>query len=105
MSLRHESARCGFLILFLILSPLSVASASEFALPASLGKVIPNFKLPDHQGKVHSLSDHAKQKVVVLALLGTECPLAKLYSLRLSKLAETYREKGVTILGIDANRQ
>jgi peroxiredoxin len=105
MSKWQESARCGLLTLCFLLLPLSVVSASEFALPASLGKVIPNFKLPDHQGKVHNLSEHTKQKVVVLALLGTECPLAKLYSLRLSKLAETYRDKGVTILGIDANRQ
>lgn len=104
MSIRHESARCG-LAICIFLTSLSVVSAAEFALPASLGKVIPNFKLPDHQGKVHHLSAHADQKVVVLALLGTECPLAKLYALRLSKLAETYREKGVSILGIDANRQ
>ena len=41
----------------------------------------------------------------MLAFLGTECPLAKLYAPRLAALAKEYESRGVVFVGIDANRQ
>ncbi len=43
--------------------------------------------------------------LIVVAFLGTECPLAKLYGPRLAELAAKYKDRGVTFLGVDANRQ
>ncbi len=42
---------------------------------------------------------------MVVAFLGTECPLARLYGPRLEQLAADYAERGVRIVGIDSNVQ
>src|SRR5262249_26772151 len=41
----------------------------------------------------------------IVAFLGTECPLSKLYGPRLDKLANEYRDQRVAFLGINSNRQ
>ena len=41
----------------------------------------------------------------MLAFLGTECPLAKLYGPRLAELQKKYADKGVQFLGVNSNRQ
>jgi peroxiredoxin/mono/diheme cytochrome c family protein len=71
---------------------------------APLGQPVSTFELPDIHGKTHSLDEHQDQ-VVVLAFLGTECPLAKLYTHRLRDLATEFASQGVAFLGIDANQQ
>jgi peroxiredoxin len=69
------------------------------------GAEVADFSLPDVHGNAHRLNDYADKKVVVIAVLGTECPLAKLYSQRLVDLAAAYEPRGVQFLGLDANRQ
>ena len=51
------------------------------------------------------LSELAGKNATVIAFLGTECPLAKLYGPRLAELSEKYAAQGVAFLAIDANRQ
>lgn len=63
------------------------------------------FGLSDYRGKLHQLSDYEDSKVVVLAFTGTECPLVKLYGPVLSRMSDEFAGKGVTFLGINANRQ
>ncbi|MBI2825966.1 MAG: redoxin domain-containing protein [Planctomycetia bacterium] len=72
---------------------------------SSIGKKIANFSARDYRGKETSLGDVAQSKLVVVAFLGTECPLAKLYGPRLAELEKQYAGKGVAFLGIDSNRQ
>ncbi|MDA7979703.1 MAG: thioredoxin family protein [Pirellulales bacterium] len=64
---------------------------------------VEDFTLQDFRGKQVSLSDFADQQLVVLAFMGTECPLARLYAPRLQELSQQYAEKGVVFLAIDAN--
>jgi peroxiredoxin len=66
---------------------------------------IADFTLRDSGGKAFALADTKQQKCVVVVFLGTECPLAKLYAPRLQKLADDYRSRGVTVIGIDSNVQ
>jgi peroxiredoxin/mono/diheme cytochrome c family protein len=63
------------------------------------------FKLRDYRGAESSLDQFAAKKVVVLAFIGCDCPVAKLYGPRLARLAKNYDAKGVQFLGIDANLQ
>ncbi len=65
---------------------------------------VENFSLPDFHGQLHTLADYP-DRVIVLAFLGTECPLAKLYALRLVELADEFSSQGVVFLGIDSNLQ
>ena len=78
-------------------------SAAETKSP--IGRAVGEFTLKDYRGKSHSLSDYKDSRLVVIAILGTECPLAKLYAPRLQTLHEKYHDSGVTFLGINANRQ
>lgn len=71
----------------------------------AIGTKVEDFALRDYRGEEHRLADDAEAKVVVLAVLGTECPLAKLYSPRLQELSERYGERGVVFIGLNANAQ
>lgn len=62
-------------------------------------------QLRDCFGKTHSLVDLKEAKTIVLAFLGTECPLAKLYGSRLQELSQIFEEDGVIFLGVCSNVQ
>jgi len=81
------------------------SSRAEDGTISPIGKKIDKFTLKDYRGKQVSLEDYKDKKLVVVAFLGTECPLAKLYAPVLSKMSKEYKSKGVVFLGINANRQ
>src|SRR5690606_28510338 len=72
---------------------------------ARIGEKVGDFSLQDYRGKPFSLTAAKDAKVVVVAFLGVECPLSKLYAPKLVKLAQDYAGKGVTVIGVDPNRQ
>ncbi len=82
---------------------LQAQAAPETASP--IGNKVNDFSLQDFRGKAHILSDSKDAPVLVVAFLGVECPLSKLYGPRLAELATEYQSKGVAFLGIDSNRQ
>jgi peroxiredoxin/mono/diheme cytochrome c family protein len=68
-------------------------------------KTLPEFVLQDHRGHEYRLADFAHSRYLVVAFLGTECPMAKLYAPRLQALADEYKAQGVGFVGVDANAQ
>ena len=80
----------------------SLSAAEKQGSP--VGRKVADFTLKDFRGKQHSLSDF-KQKTLVVAFLGTECPLAKLYAPRLALLAKEMGSKEVGFIGINSNVQ
>ncbi len=86
------------------MTPVLLLLCSAIGTP-QVGQHVGDFTLADHRGKEHRLSEYRDQQVVVLAILGTECPLAKLYGPRLSAISEKYRSRGVAFIGINANAQ
>lgn len=64
-----------------------------------------NFSARDFRGKDTSLDEVAAGKPVVVAFIGAECPLAKLYAPRLGELAREYEKRGIAFIGVDSNRQ
>lgn len=72
-------------------------------LQAAFAMECPSFELSDSYGRTHKLSG-IRQPYKVIAFLGIECPLAKLYSQRLNDLAKEF-EDSVAVIGINANRQ
>jgi peroxiredoxin/mono/diheme cytochrome c family protein len=92
----------------LLIVPLCAALAASTwakeAVAPSIGKKIDEFSLADFRGKAHALSDFKDAKLVVVAFLGVECPLSKLYAPRLESLAKEYEAKGVAFVGVDPNR-
>jgi len=80
-------------------------STSAAELESLIGRKIDGFELKDFRGETHRLSDYADSKLVVVAFLGTECPLAKLYGPRMQQLNEEFASQGVAFIGINSNRQ
>jgi peroxiredoxin len=72
---------------------------------SQIGKKIDDFSLKNQFGKEYSLADVKDAGVVVVAFVGTECPLAKLYGPRLAELAAQFKDSKVAFLAVDSNRQ
>src|SRR5262245_7469659 len=90
---------------------IAVTLAAGLAAPAigaeksPLGRTVEPFTLKDYRGKEHALADFKDSKLLVVAFVGVECPLAKLYGPKLAKLSGEFAAKGVAFLAIDANSQ
>ena len=73
--------------------------------PTEVAVLLPTFKLADARGKAYTDGDFRDASVLVVAFLGVECPLAKIYGGRLQEVAQKYESKGVRLLGVNANAQ
>lgn len=91
--------------LFACLIAVSLTVPAPAADKSLIGTPIDDFTLQDFRGKEHSLKGLKDAKLVVVAFVGAECPLAKLYGAKLGRLAKAYEPKGVAFLGIDSNAQ
>lgn len=92
--------------LYLSLFALSLFTrASLGAEENGVGTTIADFSLQDYRGKRVSLHDFKDQKGVVVAFLGCDCPLAKLYAPKLQALAKDFAHRGVAVVGINSNVQ
>ena len=58
---------------------------------------IANFTLTDIHAQKWSLDAQKDQQVIVVAFVGTQCPLAKLYAPRLAQLATAYKGSLLTL--------
>ncbi len=102
---RLRGTEMRYLLALAVIAFAMPTAAAEIDPAASIGQQIDGFALQDFRGREHTLSEYADSPCVVVAFLGTECPLAKLYGSRLQVLADEFTAQGVTFLGIDANRQ
>lgn len=66
---------------------------------------IPDFRLPTSDGQTWSSADAKDAKLLVVAFIGTECPLMQLYAPRLEKLSRDYESRGIRFVAIDSNIQ
>src|SRR5689334_3717279 len=90
-------------LLALLSVPLVVSA--EKAAPAA-GTKVRDFTLPDaaHGGQRVSLAD-LKGRAVVVAFVGTECPINNAYMARLAELHREFSGKGVAFVAVNANSQ
>ncbi len=109
-----RSLSLGFVLILVGFLSLHVARGNDAGTTqASLGqfasvdfpKVMAEFELSNNYGKPVHLREFADKPIVVLAFLGTQCPLAKLYGPRLNELNTKYAAKGVVVLGVNSNKQ
>ncbi len=93
--------------IFKLLVAASLVSVGAGILPAADDRSaeFQTIELRDCYGKVHSLSEYNESQVLVVAFLGTECPLARLYGPKLQTMSEACKEKGVTFIGVCSNVQ
>jgi peroxiredoxin len=97
-----------FVTVFCVISLAACAvQAEDAASPekSPIGRQIESFQLHDYRGREHKLADYDDSELIVVIFLGTDCPLVRQYVPRINELARKYAERGVTILGINSNRQ
>jgi peroxiredoxin len=73
------------------------------AAAVALGSVVADFKLPDADGRDHTLASLKGAKGTVLIFMATRCPVSNGYNTRMEKLATDYAARGVNVVGINAN--
>jgi thiol-disulfide isomerase/thioredoxin len=82
----------------------ATALAQESAKPAEMGARVPNTRsLRDVRGNRRALHDFKGNKALVIAFIGSDCPLSNLYLPELIALEKKYRGKGVQFLGVYPN--
>jgi peroxiredoxin len=90
--------------LWFSLATLALGGAPDGIPAAPVGTAIEDFTLHDHRGAEWRLGDR-RERLVVLAFVGADCPLAKLYAPRLAELARAYGPRGVAFAGVNSNAQ
>lgn len=80
-----------------------IDGAADAKASITLGGVVPDFTLPDAEGKARSLASLRGKSGTVLIFMATRCPVSNGYNTRMEKLAEDYRSRGVNVVGINAN--
>jgi peroxiredoxin len=91
---------------FLVIALAAIAGSgrsSDVPAPPAIGTTIDDFKLPDVDGKEHSLKSLMGKKGVVLLFIATRCPVSNAYNERMEKLAQDYKAKGINVIGINSN--
>lgn len=73
------------------------------SLQLPLGTDIIDFKLLATDGKEYSPSDFADKKALVIVFMCNHCPYVKAVIDRLIDIQADYRDKGVQLIGINAN--
>lgn len=91
------------ILLALVFVIASVAFASEVPAPPAIGSTIEEFSLPDLDGTERSLKSLAGKNGTVLLFIAVQCPVSNAYNERMEKLAQDYKAKGISVIGINSN--
>jgi peroxiredoxin len=79
------------------------ANGADVPAPPAIGATIADFTLPDTDGKEHSLASLKGKNGTVLIFIAVRCPVSNAYNERMEKLAQDYKARGITVVGINAN--
>ncbi|MBX9790242.1 MAG: redoxin domain-containing protein [Pirellulales bacterium] len=105
MTIRRRSALRLALSVAMLSMLACLPAGGRSVAAAETARRVDAFTLPDMHGRDRGLDELADEQIVVVAFLGVECPLARLYAPRLQELSEEYAGKRVAFVGIDSNQQ
>ena len=86
------------LLLVFTLSYVISVSGGEY-------KAYADFALKDYNGHEIRLSDYKHSKAIVIMFIATQCPISNDYNTRMTKLYEDYKNKDISFLAINSNKQ
>jgi peroxiredoxin len=95
----------SFAAVILMAIPTARVDASPPFRAPPIGSRVDDFTASDCLGTNHILSEVGRGRIVVLAFVGLDCPLAVLYTPRLVEMERAYAPRGVIFWGVDSNRQ
>jgi peroxiredoxin len=93
-------------LLFLITAAVFAGDTradGEVPSPPAIGAAIEDFTLPDFDNNERSLKSLAGKNGTVLLFVSVQCPVSNAYNERMEKLAQDYRAKGISVIGINSN--
>src|SRR5882724_11754975 len=76
---------------------------SDIPAPPAIGTAIEDFTLPDVDGKDHALNSLKGKSGTVLIFIAVQCPVSNAYNERMEKLAQDYKARGISVVGINSN--
>src|SRR5688572_17666921 len=91
------------LILILAFAAVTFSTGTEKTWGVNIGQPVADFKLPDADGKNHSLASLKGKNGTVLIFLSVQCPVVRDYNERIEKLAQDFKARGVNVVGINSN--
>ena len=97
--MRTLTSTLFLLSLFSLFGGRPLQAAPDFSQPLTA------IDVADYRGREWTLTDFDDAPVVVLAFMGTECPLAKLYADRLVEMQQAYADRNVAFVMVMSNRQ
>ena len=103
---KHYALTLGLAaILVVAFAAIAGSGRTTVDLPAApaIGTVLEDFKLPDVNGKEHSLKSLMGKNGAVVIFVATKCPVSNAYNDRMEKLAQDYKAKGISVIGINSN--
>lgn len=68
-----------------------------------LGLPAPDFSLPDPSGRVYTLDDFKDARALLVVFMCNHCPFVIHLRSALAEFAREYRDKGLAVVGINAN--
>ena|SRR3989442_1461898 len=78
-------------------------TANDIPAPPAIGATIEDFTLPDVYGKEQALNYLKGKNGTVLIFIAVQCPVSNAYNERMAKLAQDYKARGISVIGINAN--
>jgi peroxiredoxin len=78
-------------------------ASTDVPAPPAIGATVVDFTLPDTDGKDRSLSSLKGKNGTVLIFIAVQCPVSNAYNERMEKLAQDYKARGISVVGINAN--
>jgi peroxiredoxin len=95
----------SLVFLLFVLAIVSNARTLNADIPAPpiIGSTIADFTLPDTGGTAHSLASLKGKNGSVLIFIAVQCPVSNAYNERMEKLAQEYKARGITVIGINSN--
>jgi peroxiredoxin len=79
------------------------ADGADVPAPPAIGATIADFTLPDTEGKERSLTSLKGKNGTVFIFIAVQCPVSNAYNERMEKLAQDYKARGISVVGINSN--
>ena len=103
--MKKRTVSIALAALFVITAAVIAGSgrSNEVPAPPAIGATVDEFTLPDVNGQEHTLKSLKGKNGTVLIFIAVQCPVSNAYNDRMEKLAQDYKDKGIAIIGINAN--
>ncbi len=75
----------------------------KFLIALFLASSVPQFQLRDTQGAVHTASEWAGRKAVVLYFVTVDCPVGNSYVPEMNRLHDAYGPRGIAFYAVQAD--